>query len=412
MQIQLASLIKNATIVKVGVYVDSGGTEVEFTKENLRELADNFTKIPIPLKLGHTSDKFNASIAKALDVPVDILKGEGSNNHGAAKLGEVIALSANGTLIADIKLANDRVGKLVEDGYFDGFSIEMSMDFEFNKENIGATITGLSMLGSENPAIYDLPKLQADMLLASGSKYDHLIFERFNMPKSKLAEHNPEEDAKRKKDEEDKKFADEKDEEDKKAKLAENNNDDDDDDKDKEKEKAEMQLTADLGKVLKLSTPTRETILESIAELVNNKADDIKSFAQYTAKLETLTRKIKFNEYKEHTLKLTSMPGKPDDLANNLVMLEEKGGTEAATLLLESYQAQQKQADELKLTKRALDSNKLNEDTDSNTYEFETHVAEYAKANELDKMVAFSEYASKNTREFTLYRKLKDDNLN
>ena len=60
----------------------------------------------------------------------------------------------------------------------------------------------------------------------------------------------------------DKKLAEEKDEEDKKAKLAENNNDDDDDDeKDKEKEKAEMQLTADLGKVLKLSTPTRETIL-------------------------------------------------------------------------------------------------------------------------------------------------------
>ena len=71
------------------------GQKAEWTVQHLDQMVESFNKsIPgvVPIKLGHTTDKFITDIAKALDIPKEILAGEGGK--GGAALGYIGSLEA------------------------------------------------------------------------------------------------------------------------------------------------------------------------------------------------------------------------------------------------------------------------------------------------------------------------------
>jgi len=101
-------------VFKAGTHRDSQGRERVWSSEELNQMLASFGKgIPssVPIKLGHSSEKHNALVAKALDIPTIVLGGEGDNRTGSARLGRVAKLArSNGTLIANFEIPDRRRG--------------------------------------------------------------------------------------------------------------------------------------------------------------------------------------------------------------------------------------------------------------------------------------------------------------
>jgi hypothetical protein len=104
------------------------------------------------LKCGHTSDGFNQQIALALEVPVEIVTGD--HGHGQIKLGNMKSLKKEkilgvNTLVADFDKVPESITNMIESGQYSAVSVEI----EDQVGEFGPVITGVALLGAEEPAV-------------------------------------------------------------------------------------------------------------------------------------------------------------------------------------------------------------------------------------------------------------------
>ncbi|MCK9599840.1 MAG: hypothetical protein M0R06_12425, partial [Sphaerochaeta sp.] len=101
-----------------------------------------------PVKCGHTSDAFNKAIAEALGVPQEVVTGD--KGQGQISLGRIATLERVGSLIeATFEGIPEPIANLIEAGLYSTVSVEV----EEKIGDYGPVITGVALLGAEEPAV-------------------------------------------------------------------------------------------------------------------------------------------------------------------------------------------------------------------------------------------------------------------
>lgn len=148
--------VPGVEIFQTGEFTDSQGQKAEWTVAKLDQMIKNFQEgFPgvVPIKLGHTSDKFIKEVATALELPKEVLLGENQSGKGGAALGYMGGLRRYGEkLFADIQ-AQDQIAHLIHDKFYHNSSLEIFPDYEVDGKSIGPVISAMSLLGNERPAL-------------------------------------------------------------------------------------------------------------------------------------------------------------------------------------------------------------------------------------------------------------------
>ena len=148
-------VILNAEILKPGSVRDANGKSFNPTPKDfesmLRAYKDGVIR-RIPVKVGHTSDEYNAEIAKALKIPPIMVVGE--NNRGAVNLGQFTNLrpGSKGGLTADIEVPKAIHG-LAKQQLIRNLSMEILHNVMVNGKFYPMVVKAGCLLGRENPAI-------------------------------------------------------------------------------------------------------------------------------------------------------------------------------------------------------------------------------------------------------------------
>jgi hypothetical protein len=149
-----APAMKAVTGVRVfgaGTWTDSAGFERTWTEEDLDKMVEAFQAgVPavVPVKCGHTSDEFNRRIAEALGVPVEVITGD--KGQGQISVGRISALERKGSWnIASFDRVPEPIADLIEGGQYSTVSVEI----EDQVGDYGPVITGVALLGAEEPAV-------------------------------------------------------------------------------------------------------------------------------------------------------------------------------------------------------------------------------------------------------------------
>lgn len=156
-------LVLNVEIFRAGSFADSSGEVNEWTIEHLDSMVRAFKSgllESVPIKLGHTSDEFVAEVAAQMGVAPLALTGD-KEGQGQAALGEVFSLSRHGNLLVADFLAAESVVPLIQQGLFRAISSEILSDFR----GFSAVLSGVALLGAEQPAVKGLSGLSAATLL-------------------------------------------------------------------------------------------------------------------------------------------------------------------------------------------------------------------------------------------------------
>ena len=143
--------VSGVRIFAAGTWTDSSGTERTWSEEDLNKMAAAFQAgVPeiVPLKCGHTSDEFNQKIAEALGVPVDVVTGD--KGQGQISIGKMTSLERKGDLlVATFDNIPEPIANLIEGGQYSTVSVEI----EDQVGDFGPVITGVALLGAEEPAV-------------------------------------------------------------------------------------------------------------------------------------------------------------------------------------------------------------------------------------------------------------------
>jgi hypothetical protein len=160
--------VEGVEIFAAGTWTDSQGQEREWTEADLDRLLKNFTgdskESPLPVKVGHTDDAFNARVADELGIPNSLLTGDGG--LGAARLGHIVNVRKNGsTLVADFEGVPSIITDMIESGFYNAVSVEIDMPSDDDPH-----LSGVAILGAELPAVGTLASLDTASIFASASK--------------------------------------------------------------------------------------------------------------------------------------------------------------------------------------------------------------------------------------------------
>jgi hypothetical protein len=143
--------IAGVKVFAAGTWTDSSGATREWGEKDLDAMVDAFkAEVPkvVPLKCGHTTDAFNKAIADALGVPLEIITGD--NGQGQIGIGRMTSLERKGNLlIAAFENCPDAIAALIEGGQYSTVSVEI----EDKVGDFGPVITGVALLGAEEPAV-------------------------------------------------------------------------------------------------------------------------------------------------------------------------------------------------------------------------------------------------------------------
>ena len=368
------TVLKDVEIMKSGAYIEGGaGRHITITDKDLQAYAENFKggNVPIPLKLGHTSDKHIEKVADSLGITIEILNGE--NGVGTPKLGKIINLNhVDGHLLSDIELANSKVYGLFSEGFFDSFSVETVEDYQLNPEkSLGKAIVGLSALGADTPAIFDLPELK----LTNGQQVSKIYLSRYHMTTKTPDE--PKVDEKSLIEKLSAIFDD-------KIKGMFEKKDEDDDLDENGKKKVKKSKDEDSDKMSK--------------DLYT------KQIASFQKSLDEANQRISLSAWQAKTVTLDKVAGKPEDLAAELSGIELSAGLETAEKLFAAYESQNTLMDKYGLAKSTLDPEGLTDNPDE-IHPFEKNVDEFAKTNKLNKYQALAQYSTQNKEEYVKYRR-------
>lgn len=127
-----------------------------YTKDDLGAMVDAFHvmkgRLDPPVKIGHTSDAFNAALAEKMGIQPEIIEGEAGNGVMAFGWIDEVRLSGD-TLYADLVDVPVPVAELIESKSFKKVSAEVLFDFQDDGKVYPKVICGLAILGAEIPAV-------------------------------------------------------------------------------------------------------------------------------------------------------------------------------------------------------------------------------------------------------------------
>jgi hypothetical protein len=390
----------------------------------------------VPVKWGHTSDEFNRRVAEELGIPPSALMGENGGGDGVASLGRVVGLRrVQNKLVADFEVAEpmaDMVGK----GALRDVSIELI--------NLGGdlTLSAVAWLGAERPAVSDLKGLAAAAVLKR-SQAPAFAFRRAvadvhvepldestvariaervrSMFQREQHKENEEMDLGK---EVRKLFGGKSDEE----ILAAAKQFQEDEDEGGEEEEAEVTaspfdgattaaIKAILGVGMDASGDEVLGALRSLLALPDNAAPEeigaelmkrakapqsfsqSREYREMSDKLTRLERRDRIASFRAETASLTAVQGTPDELAEKLVDIEDKGGAELARSVLDGWHETQKYADQAGVTARIGHNREPSQDHD-----WVKRVTEYAKEKGITFALAQVELAKSDPKAFAAYR--------
>jgi len=179
--------VSGVRVFAVGTWTDSKGVERDWTEEDLDGLVKAFNAgVPgnVPVKAGHTPDSFNGSIAEKLGVPVELITGD-IGGKGQVALGRMATLERRGPLLfATFERVPDPIADLIDAGLFSTVSVEV----EGPIGEFPSALTAVALLGAEEPAV-DVATL--DRALVFGGKREAamvLTFQTSDLPLAVLEE--------------------------------------------------------------------------------------------------------------------------------------------------------------------------------------------------------------------------------
>ena len=149
-----------------GTWTDSAGNVRTWSAQDLDHMVASLGKTKAPLKVGHTTDSFNTRVAAALGVPIELVTGE--HGKGALGLGEVAKLARKGDkLIAEFTGVPEQIGDLIGSAY-------CHVSSEIDDTEGGPVLTGVALLGVEEPALKNLqPLAVASVFDAAGQAHQY-----------------------------------------------------------------------------------------------------------------------------------------------------------------------------------------------------------------------------------------------
>jgi len=143
--------VSGVFVFGAGTWTDSAGFERTWTEADLDNMVKAFEAgVPAvaPVKCGHTSDEFNRRIAEALGVPVEVITGD--HGQGQIAVGRISGLQRKGSWnIASFDRIPEPIADLIEGGQYSTVSVEI----EDKVGDYGPVITGVALLGAEEPAV-------------------------------------------------------------------------------------------------------------------------------------------------------------------------------------------------------------------------------------------------------------------
>lgn len=311
--------VGDVEIFSIGTWTDSANQTREFTVADLDAMI-KAAGDPVPLKVGHTSAAFNAKLAEALGVPVELLTGE--KGEGAPRLGETVRLRRkDGKLVADFVAVPEAIADFIEGGQFNAVSVELV--FKDGKPHLAAT----ALLGAEAPAVDNLKPLNLAKFAEAGGAWWTFPLEveakRVELPILKLFRRAK---AGLELERKEKPMA-----KDVKVDLAQF------------REALELPETATaediIGAIAKIKEPAPDPVLGQFKKRLDDQA-------QYIARLE---HKDRVAQYSQKAQKWTAVPGKPEELGEKLATVHETAGEAHAQALVAAYQSVQESADRVGL---------------------------------------------------------------
>lgn len=145
--------VANVRVFATGKWTDSNGIERDWTDTDLDELVKAFNAgYPgtVPLKAGHTPDAFNGKIAEKLGVPVELITGD-IGGKGQVALGRMATLERRGSLLfATFERVPDPIADLIEAGLYSTVSVEIE---SAETGDFRSALTAVAMLGAEEPSV-------------------------------------------------------------------------------------------------------------------------------------------------------------------------------------------------------------------------------------------------------------------
>jgi len=143
--------VSGVRVFGAGTWTDSAGFERTWTEADLDNMVKAFEAgVPAvaPVKCGHTSDEFNRRIAEALGVPVEVITGD--HGQGQIAVGRISGLQRKGSWnVASFDRIPEPIADLIEGGQYSTVSVEI----EDQVGDFGPVITGVALLGAEEPAV-------------------------------------------------------------------------------------------------------------------------------------------------------------------------------------------------------------------------------------------------------------------
>jgi hypothetical protein len=152
------------TVANVEIFATGTHNGDVYTKDDLDTLVDSFyalkDELKVPVKLGHTSDEWNAELAKKIGVPKEIIDGE--EGQGSIALGWLDNVRRKGSkLIADLKQVPEKVAEWIESGLYKAVSCEIWADYKSGDKTYPYALCGLALLGAELPAVRNIEGLDS-----------------------------------------------------------------------------------------------------------------------------------------------------------------------------------------------------------------------------------------------------------
>ncbi len=362
--------LSGVELFRSGSHTDSMGQSRNWSADDLTALASSQN---VPLKVGHTSDQWNARLADGLGVPVSLLTGEAGK--GAARLGRVTNYAIRGdTLTADFEDVPETLADLIEGGQFNAVSVEIGLAQD------KPHLTAVALLGSESPAVPGLKPLNLAHFSEGGKQWITLALE----PGESVPGGTP---------------------------MFNRGKPDD-------KKPLYNFAAEDLGLLytaLKLEpTSSIQQVVEAIGKLqapppadTETPAKLVQMQAQLTRQAEYITRlehADRVMQYSRIAQKWTAIPGKPDDLGEQLAKVHESAGEETAKVLVAQYQQVQEAAQQVGLLS-SLGTARMGRGSLDVKDPFDDEIEKYMADNKVPHEKALAHFAVTQPREFGEYRR-------
>lgn len=159
---------KEATI-QVEIFAAGTWNGIKITKDDLHELANNFSRLPnlqVPLKFGHNKEQKITDGMPALGWVTKVWVAKGKDGKDK--------------LFGQFSSIPDLVFSAIEKGLYKNVSIEMYMDVEYKGEKLGKVLTAVALLGADLPAVNTLADLQAYMSTDASAEFTGGEFASFS----------------------------------------------------------------------------------------------------------------------------------------------------------------------------------------------------------------------------------------